>query len=48
MNFANNESACDVLQPHVAPFGGRLRDEALRAVTASRGAVILSGFRYRS
>ena len=47
MNFASNESARDVLRPRVAPSGVRLRDEASRAVTASRGAAIVSGFRYR-
>ena len=48
MKFASNESARDVLRPRVAPSKGRLRDEALRAVTASRRAAVVSGFRYRS
>ena len=37
MKFASNESARDVLRPRVVPFGSRLRDEASRAGTASRG-----------
>lgn len=37
MKFASNECAHDVLRPRVVPSRGRLRDEASRAVTASRG-----------